>query len=74
MQEIQSLAKPGRESVAYGPLVEVCGAHGISRSVAFDLAKKGLLDTFNIGTRRYVYFASVRSLPDRLAASKGGGA
>lgn len=52
---------------AYGPLVEVCQAHGISRTVAFELSDKGLLDTFKIGARRYVYLESVRTLPQRLA-------
>lgn len=51
---------------AYGPLVETCLAHGISRTVAFELSDKKLLDTFKIGVRRYVYLESVRSLPQRL--------
>ena len=50
----------------YGPLVEVCIAHGISRTVAFELSDKKLLDTFKIGVRRYVYLESVRTLPQRL--------
>ena len=57
---------------AYGPMVEVCGNHGISRTVAFELARKGLLDVFLIGRRRYVRIDSVRTLPDRLAQSEGG--
>jgi hypothetical protein len=57
---------------AYGPLVEVCKAHGLSRTVAFDLAARKLLDTFRIGTRRYVYLESVRTLPERIAAQAGG--
>ncbi len=57
---------------AYGPMVEVCGDHGISRTVAFELARKGLLDVFLIGRRRYVRLDSVRTLPDRLAANEGG--
>lgn len=59
---------------AYRPLVEACGEHGISRTVAFDLARKGLLDTFTIGARRYVRLESLRTLPDRLAANDGGAA
>lgn len=57
---------------AYGSLVAVCAAHDISRSVAFELARKGLLDTFTIGARRYVYTESVRTLPERLAAANDG--
>jgi hypothetical protein len=51
---------------AFGPLVETCVQHGISRTVAFELARKGLLDTFTIGTRRYVNLDSLRTLPERL--------
>ncbi|HEX7128727.1 MAG TPA: hypothetical protein VF217_01510 [Rhodanobacteraceae bacterium] len=58
---------------AYGPLVETCVAHGISRSVAFELARDGLLQTFKIGARRYVYLESLRTLPDRLAANDAEG-
>ncbi|MBV2209454.1 MAG: hypothetical protein KUL77_07820 [Thermomonas sp.] len=51
----------------YRPLVTACAEHGISRSVAFELAKSGLLATFTIGARRYVYLDSLRTLPERLA-------
>lgn len=54
------------ESPKFGPLVECCLAHGICRSVAFELAAKGLLDTFKIGSRRYVILASLYGLPSRL--------
>jgi hypothetical protein len=57
---------------AFGPLVDVCKAHGIGRTVAFELARKGLVDHFSIGTRRYVYLESVRTLPERLRAQAGG--
>ena len=54
----------------YRPLVTACAEHGISRSVAFELARLGKLETFTIGTRRYVYLDSLHTLPARL----GGGA
>lgn len=57
---------------AYRPLVEACGEHGISRTVAFELARTGQLQTFTIGTRRYVLLESLRTLPERLAANDGG--
>jgi len=53
---------------AFAPLVETCRAHGISRTIAFELAASGKLDTFCIGRRRFVRIASLHSLPDRLAA------
>lgn len=53
----------------YAPLVSSCAAHGISRSVAFELARKGLLETFRINSRRYVMLSSLRSLPERLSQS-----
>ena len=59
---------------AYGPLVTSCADHGISRTVGFELARKGLLETFTIGTRRYVMLASLRDLPQRLQAHAKAGA
>lgn len=35
----------------FAPLVEACQSVGISRSVAFELAKNGTLETFAIGPR-----------------------
>ena len=52
---------------SFGPLVEVCNAFGISRTVAFELAADGLLDTFKLNARRYVYIDSVRTLPQRIS-------
>lgn len=54
--------------VVFGPMVETCKAHGISRTVAFELARTGLLETFTIGTRRYVRLESLRTLPERMTA------
>lgn len=53
--------------VEYFPLVSAAKAHGISRTVAFELANSGLLTTFLIGRRRYVYTQSLRELPQRIA-------
>ncbi len=53
----------------YRPLVTACAEHGISRSVAFDLVKLGKLETFTIGTRRYVLLESLRTLPARLGGA-----
>lgn len=55
---------------SYRPLVTACADYGISRSVAFELARLGKLQTFTIGTRRYVYLDSLRTLPERLAGSE----
>jgi len=57
----------------FAPLVRSCAAHGISRSVAFELARKGLLETFRINSRRYVMLSSLRSLPERLAPKSDAG-
>lgn len=56
------------DSPTYLPLVTACASHGVSRTVAFELARRGLLDTFLIGKRRYVYVNSLKSLPERLAS------
>lgn len=61
-------AEPDRR--AFAPLVEACRDHGISRTVAFELAAKGHLDTFAIGRRRYVRLESLRTLPDRIGAER----
>ena len=50
----------------FGRLVPECKKCGIGRTVAFELAAKGLLETFTIGTSRYVYLDSLRNLPERL--------
>lgn len=57
-------------NAAFAPLVDICRAHGISRTVAFELASAGLIETFKIGTRRYAKTESIRTLPDRLARLK----
>lgn len=64
-----------RVDPAFGPLVEECAKHGISRSVAYELVASGHLDTFKIGARRYVLAESLRQLPQRmgLATDKRGG-
>lgn len=51
----------------YRSLVETCAAHGISRTKAFEFASQGLLDTFLLGRRKYVYLQSMRTLPERMA-------
>lgn len=50
----------------FGPLVTECARRGIGRTVAFELARRGLIDTFVIGKKRMVKIASLESLPDRL--------
>jgi len=59
------------EAPAYRPMIEACREHGISRTVAYELINSGDLDTFKIGTRRYVYVESLRTLPERLKAKQG---
>ena len=70
-------AKPGRAVFAcdptYGPLVPTAAAFGLGRSTAFKFASEGKLETFTIGTRRYVYLDSLRTLPERLAANDAAG-
>lgn len=76
-EKAKSPAKPGRANLAcnptYGPLVETAKSFGISRSVAWDLARRGLLRTFSIGKRRYCYLDSLQTLPERLAANDAAG-
>ncbi|TWT22187.1 excisionase [Luteimonas wenzhouensis] len=44
-----------------------CTKRGIGRTKAYELANAGLLETFSIGTKRYVFLDSLLSLPERLA-------
>lgn len=55
----------------FGPMVKTCRAYGIGRTVAFELARKGLIEHFFIGSRRYVYIHSLNTLPERLAKNGG---
>lgn len=48
------------------PFVETCEEHGISRTAAYRLADKGMLETFSLGRRRYVVTESLRTLPERM--------
>jgi hypothetical protein len=50
----------------FAPLVTACAQNGVSRSVAFELARRGVLETFRINSRRYVMLSSLRSLPERM--------
>ncbi|MGN6728600.1 MAG: hypothetical protein ACTHJG_02070 [Rhodanobacteraceae bacterium] len=67
-------ALPVSPPADFQPLVDACRACGISRSVAFELAAAGKLETFAIGRRRYVKLDSLRTLPERLASEQGGNA
>lgn len=62
-----------RTEPAFGLLLDVCAAHGISRSVAYELVASGHLETFKIGAKRYVLVESLRALPGKLAGQEGGG-
>lgn len=50
----------------FAPLVTACNAFGIGRTKAFELAAAGIIETFAIGTRKFVVLESLRTLPDRL--------
>lgn len=51
----------------FGPFVAECNKRGIGRTTAYALLADGHLETFLIGTKRYVYVDSVLALPARLA-------
>ena len=63
--------KSAQATYGYGGLVDECARRGIGRTTAFELASKGLLDTFQIGRKRMVYIASLESLPTRLIEAQG---
>ena len=49
----------------FAGMVEACAVRNISRSVAFELARQGLIETFAIGRRRYVFLDSLDTLGQR---------
>jgi hypothetical protein len=51
----------------FRPFIPECSKVGIGRSKAYELANAGLIETVNIGRRRFVYLDSLYSLPQRLA-------
>jgi hypothetical protein len=50
----------------FAGLVQECARRDIGRTTAFDLANKGLIETFKIGGRRFVYLDSLDTLPGRI--------
>ncbi len=53
----------GQEVVAtFYPLVAACKLHGIGRSTAYELAESGEIESFFIGSKRYVMLESLRAL------------
>lgn len=59
-----ALTKDPREFI---PFVSGCKERGIQRTSAYALAEAGLLETFLIGRRRFIYLDSLLTLPARLA-------
>lgn len=50
----------------YRPFIPECNKRGIGKTTAYALANTGLLDTFLIGRKRFVYLDSLATLPERL--------
>lgn len=51
----------------YGRFLPECVKRGIGKSRAYELANAGDLETFTMGSKRFVYIDSLLSLPQRLA-------
>ena len=58
----------GAPAVTYGEFVSTCAKFDIKRGTAYNLLAEGMLETFTIGTKRYVYLESLETLPQRLAS------
>jgi len=54
----------------YRPFIPECTKRGIGKTKAYELANDGLLETFLIGTKRFVYVDSLGTLPERLALAE----
>jgi len=54
----------------FGPFIPECRKRGLSKTVAYELLKGGLLETFTLGSRRYVYLDSLLTLPQRVGRTQ----
>ena len=54
------------EQREFRPFIPECTKRGIGKTKAYELANEGLLETFTLGTKRYVYLDSLLTLPRRL--------
>jgi len=54
------------------PVKQVFEANKIGKTKGWELLGLGLIETVYIGRRRYAVVESVETLPERLAAMKGG--
>jgi hypothetical protein len=59
----KSAVHVSKETRTFAPLLEVAATHGFSRTNAYELVRRGFLETFKIGRVRYVVLDSLRSLP-----------
>jgi hypothetical protein len=55
-----------KELREFAPFPAACINRGICKTVAYSLSNRGLLDTFKIGRRRYVYLDSLLTVADRV--------
>lgn len=54
----------------FRPFIPECTKRGIGKNTAYNLANNGLLETFLIGRKRYIYLDSIETLPERLALTR----
>lgn len=55
----------------FGPFISECNKRGIGKTKAYELDASGLLETFTIGAKRFVYIDSLLTLPQRLQQTHG---
>lgn len=68
MEQVDNCAPDGAGvAPTFAPLVPACEKHGISKTMAFRLAKEGMIETFKIGRRKFVMLDSLAQLPAALA-------
>lgn len=54
------------EQREYGPFLAECAKRGLAKTKSYQLANDGLLETFHIGSKRFVYLDSLLALPNKL--------
>ncbi len=58
------------EQREFRPFIPECTKRGIGRTKAYELDNAGLLETFTIGSKRYIFLDSLLTLPQRLAQAR----
>lgn len=57
----------------FRPFIPECSRRGIGKTLAYELANDGLIETFTIGRKRFVVLESLDRLPENMAKRESAG-